>query len=54
MKYETSSDGVSMAVSAKYVAILVNAIIVAIEIDVRISVAYMTDCFAEVLNSTVF
>jgi hypothetical protein len=43
-----------MEVLAKYEAILVDTIIVAIEIDVRISVAYMTDLFAAVPSSTVF
>lgn len=43
-----------MEVWAKYEAILVDTIIVAIEIDVSISVAYTTDCFAKVLGSTVF
>jgi hypothetical protein len=43
-----------MAVLAKYEAIFINTIIVAIEIDVPISVAYITDRFTEVLCSTVF
>lgn len=54
VRYEASSDGFSMAVLAKYGAILVDTIMVAIEIDVRISVAYVMECFAEVLSSTVF
>jgi len=43
-----------MVVLDKYETMLVDAIEVAIEIDVRISVICITDHFAEFLGSTVF
>ena len=43
-----------MAILAKYETTLVDAVLIAIEIDVSISVARITDCFAEIEGSTVF
>lgn len=43
-----------MAVLAEYETLFVDAVLIAIEIDLLISAAYITDCFAELVGSTVF